>query len=244
MSHSQKDTKIREFFGCIFATTHVKAFFKEIEGFDSKKHSDEIRRNIKNSNAVFVLLGKNVQKYRFTNDWVIWETGIAKGLNKDIWVFEPSNLFRTLKVVIPEVTHYVIYDKDDVIIPEKDIVMLMIYKQIRNIYTHGDGKVNLLFIKKIRRYGDRINFHKYDILKIGDKIIVTKDIIAGLIQLTHDISRVIDKALLEQYPELKISIGIRIGKKNKKKLKKLKEQFGIESRLQKLKEYLTLEIMV
>lgn len=113
VSHSQKDTEIRGFFGTIFATTHVKAFFKEIEGFRSKKYSDEIKKNIQNSNAFFILLGKNGQKLRHTNDWVTWESGVAKGVNKDIWVFKPSNLFGKLKVVIPDVNHYVIYEKDE-----------------------------------------------------------------------------------------------------------------------------------
>ena len=121
-------------------------------------------------------------------------------------------------------------------IPEKDIIMLMIYKQIRNIYTHGDGTANLLFIKKINRYEQRINFHMYDDLQIGDKIKVNHNIIADLYQLTLDICRVIDDVLLEQYPELKIPMGIRLGKKNRKKFKRIEEQFGIESRLKKIKE--------
>lgn len=96
------------------------------------------------------------------------------------------------------------------IIPKKDILMLMIYKQIRNIYTHRDGTADLLFMKKIRRYGNTINFHKYDDVQSGEKIKITYNTIEDLFQLTADICKKIDNALLEQYPELKIPIRKRI----------------------------------
>ena len=132
VSHSQKDTEIRSFFGNIFATTHIKAFFKEIEGFSSKNPSTEISRNIQDSNAVFILLGKNVQKFRHTNDWVDWESGVAKGKNKDIWVFEPASLLGKIEVVIPSVSHYVVYETNDFF---QDYIRKIInsYKEFKNI---------------------------------------------------------------------------------------------------------------
>ncbi|MFX1452897.1 MAG: hypothetical protein ACFFCM_18815 [Promethearchaeota archaeon] len=132
ISHSKKDAEIRSFFEGIFATTHIKAFFKEIEGFSSKEPSEEIKRNIQNSNAVFVLLGEKVQKLRHTNDWVAWESGVAKGLNKDIWVFEPSSLLGKIKVVISHVSHYVLYEPDEFY---QDYIRKIInsYKEFKNI---------------------------------------------------------------------------------------------------------------
>lgn len=113
VSHSQKDTKIRDFFGTVFATTKVKAIFKEIEGFSSTSQSSEIKRNIQDSKAVFILLGKYVQKLSHTRDWVISESGIAEATDKDIWVFEPLSLLGKIDVIIPHLNHYAIYKMDD-----------------------------------------------------------------------------------------------------------------------------------
>jgi len=121
-------------------------------------------------------------------------------------------------------------------IPEKDLYLLMIYKQIRNIYAHRDGTANLLFLKKIKRYGRLINFHEYDDVQIGEKIKITEKSIKDLIQLARSICEIIDMAVLKRYPELKIPINIRLGKKNRKLFKKISEQFGIDKSLEKLKE--------
>lgn len=61
VSHSRKDVKIRDFFGNIFGTTRVKGIFKEIEGIIKKPDPEEIKKDIQDSNAIFILLGKNVQ---------------------------------------------------------------------------------------------------------------------------------------------------------------------------------------
>ena len=71
----------------------------------------KISEDIEQSNALFVLLSKNVQNLPYTRDWVVWETGVAK--NKDIWIFEPYNEFGSISIITPIVKHYVIFGIND-----------------------------------------------------------------------------------------------------------------------------------
>jgi len=109
VSHSKKDKDLRDFFSNAFADTKVRAVFEEFEKIlRGKVTSEQIVKDIENSNAVFIILGPNVQDIPHTRDWVVWETGVAK--NKDIWVFEPYSQFGRISVVIPYLRHYVIFD--------------------------------------------------------------------------------------------------------------------------------------
>ena len=109
VSHSSSDKKVLGFFSTIFASTNVRAVFKEIEGFASNSLYVDIMNYIRISSAVFILLGKNAQKLKHTRDWIAWESGISKTLEKEIWVFEPIHLLGKINVVIPDLSHYVIY---------------------------------------------------------------------------------------------------------------------------------------
>lgn len=113
ISHSAKDEKIRGFFANIFASSNVRAVFKEIEGFSSNSDSEEIEDDIRNSSAVFILLGENVQNLKHTRDWVVWESGVAKTLDKEIWVFEPLSSYGKIDIVIPDVNHYIPFFEND-----------------------------------------------------------------------------------------------------------------------------------
>jgi len=116
ISHSGKDKDLRDFFSNTFAGTKVKAIFEEFEKiFTSKVTSGQIKEDIKNSKAVFVILSQNVQNTPHTRDWVGWETGVAEGIakNKDIWVFEPYSQVGRISIVTPYLRHYVIFDTND-----------------------------------------------------------------------------------------------------------------------------------
>jgi len=121
VSHSSKDRLIVDFFSNAFAVTKVRAIFEEFEAIvESRRGAPEILADIARSNAIFVLLTRNVQRLPHTRDWVVWETGVgaAPGVgsgvaNKDIWVFEPSEETPYLSVVIPRLRHYVRFDRSD-----------------------------------------------------------------------------------------------------------------------------------
>jgi len=50
---------------------------------------------------------------KHTRDWVVWESGTARGTNKDIWVLEALEDFPRLSVVIPHLRHYVCFPYTD-----------------------------------------------------------------------------------------------------------------------------------
>lgn len=113
ISHSKDDTNIRNFFGNII---------NSIEGFNSKFMEFEtikgypalfIEKIIGNEDvkAVFVLLGSNITKSPYTQNWVAFEVGMAKALKKDIWVFEEFNT--DIKFPIPYLDFYMMYTIDN-----------------------------------------------------------------------------------------------------------------------------------
>lgn len=112
VSHSGKDKQLVDFFSNAFSLTKVKAILEKFEKIlTGKITSQKISTDIERSNAVFVLLSKNVQKIPHTRDWVVWETGVAK--NKDIWIFEPYKQIGKISIITPIVKHHVIFNTDE-----------------------------------------------------------------------------------------------------------------------------------
>jgi hypothetical protein len=114
VSHSQKDTKLLDFLNKAFASSNVQAKYEEIELLShGRRTSDQISADISLSNAIFVVLGKNVETLKHTRDWVAWESGIAHAKNKDVWVIEALEDSPKLSVVIPRVQHYLCFNYTD-----------------------------------------------------------------------------------------------------------------------------------
>ncbi|MGA2712450.1 MAG: TIR domain-containing protein [Bryobacteraceae bacterium] len=114
VSHSSKDEASRTLLSKAFASTNVRAIFEEFDAIEKgPADAARIRDNIRQSNAVFVVLGKNVETLQHTRDWVCHEVGIAAETNKDIWVLEPITEANDLSVVIPQFRHYVCFNPAD-----------------------------------------------------------------------------------------------------------------------------------
>jgi ribosomal protein S27E len=118
VSHSREDKDGTDFINRAFASTKVEAKYEEIEAIlQGQRTAAQIGRDILQSNALFVLLGKEIEKLRHTRDWVAWESGVAAGAafqaNKDIWVFEPLEESSQLSVVIPHLRHHVCFEMTD-----------------------------------------------------------------------------------------------------------------------------------
>jgi len=114
ISHSAKDTKPLEFLNRAFATTNVQAKHEEIEAIVSGTRSAlQIRTDINASRAIMVVLGPHAQALKHTRDWIVWESGNASGLGKDIWVLEAFEDSCNLSIVIPHLRHYVSFDYTD-----------------------------------------------------------------------------------------------------------------------------------
>jgi hypothetical protein len=115
ISHSGKDKDLVAFLSQAFAATQVKAVFEEFESIlKGPANAPRIAQDIRQSNAVFVLIGKHVEDLKHTRDWVGWESGFAAATaletNKDIWILEPIADMDELSVAIPHLRHYVCFD--------------------------------------------------------------------------------------------------------------------------------------
>jgi len=112
ISHSKRDTDIIHFVLDAFAGTKVKPHLEEFEKeVPTGVNAQKIAADIQMSNAVFVLLSENVQKLSHTRDWIVWECGTA--VNKEIFVFEPFETLGNISVVVPRVTHYVLFERTE-----------------------------------------------------------------------------------------------------------------------------------
>jgi hypothetical protein len=115
VSHSSKDRDLVSFLSRAFASTQVKAVFEEFETvLKGPANTSRIAGDIRDSNALFVLLGRHVEELKHTRDWVGWECGFAAGAaletNKDVWVLESIVDMDLLSVVVPYLRHYVCFD--------------------------------------------------------------------------------------------------------------------------------------
>ncbi len=71
------------------------------------------------------------------------------------------------------------------------ITELLELKLIRDIYTHGDGEVNQIFLKKT----------KIKNIKLGEKIPLTLELINRAFSVTQAIVKQLDLQLIKKYPE-------------------------------------------
>jgi MTH538 TIR-like domain (DUF1863) len=114
ISHSAKDLKPKHFLNQAFATTKVEAKYEEIEAIVSgKRTAAQIRADINASRAIMVVLGQHANELQHTRDWVLWESGTATGIGKDIWVLEALEDSPRLSIIIPHLRHYVAFDYND-----------------------------------------------------------------------------------------------------------------------------------
>jgi DNA-directed RNA polymerase subunit RPC12/RpoP len=115
VSHSAKDEELVSFLSRAFASTQVKGVFEEFEAIlKGPANAARIANDIRQSNAVFVLLSNTVEQLKHTRDWVGWEGGAAAitalETNKDVWVLEPVTDMDKLSIVVPHFRHYVGFD--------------------------------------------------------------------------------------------------------------------------------------
>jgi len=109
VSHSKRDVEFVDFFNRVAGSTKVALRFMEFEALvGTEVSSREIRTEIEESNAVFILLSQNVDGLPHTRDWVLWEAGVAS--NKDVWVFERASTQGKVDVITPHLRDYVVFE--------------------------------------------------------------------------------------------------------------------------------------
>ena len=82
-------------------------------------------------------------------------------------------------------------------IKEDFINLLNFFKQIRNLYTHGDGTINQIFLKRTEHLG--IKKEKY---RKGEKVQLTDELVEDLQNIISSIIIQFDNSLTVLYPEL------------------------------------------
>ena len=96
VSHSAKDKELVAFVSQAFASIQVRAVFEEFEAIlKGAANAGRIASDIRQSNGVFVLLGKHAEELRHSRDWVAWESGVAASVGE---------VDRALSVVGPAMT--------------------------------------------------------------------------------------------------------------------------------------------
>lgn len=89
MSHARDDTAGNNFFNQLFASSGIRANWYPYTDGRTFPHILGIRRAVSTSSAVFVVLSKSMEERPHTRSWVSYEAGIAVGMNRPVWVFEP-----------------------------------------------------------------------------------------------------------------------------------------------------------
>src|SRR4030042_3699445 len=137
VSHSQYDGDIRKSFSEIFAIAGVMAKYMEFESIYPPAWAI-IKEQIRSSEAVFLLLGPNIRRTCFTENWVAFEVGLSCAFGKDVWVFEQIN--SNSDFPIPYLTDYMLYNLE--IQDHFDYIRSIIegYKQPLTILPLGDAR--------------------------------------------------------------------------------------------------------
>lgn len=106
LAHSRQDVDLRQWVDAAFADSDMKV--KRLEFEEEARHNPPIPvlvERMRDSKAVFVLLGPHLVQSRHTIAWVAAETGLARGLDRRVWVFEDSE--KPVDVPVPFVDAYV-----------------------------------------------------------------------------------------------------------------------------------------
>jgi len=86
-------------------------------------------------------------------------------------------------------------------IESRALKLFNLFKQFRNLYSHGDGIISYIFLNKIEKIGYKIKY-----FKLGEKLIVDDELIDDVRSMIFFIGSTFDKAFSSSYPELKVNI--------------------------------------
>jgi hypothetical protein len=104
ISHSGDDRNGWDFFQGLFGSVSHSAFWYAWSG-PTPPHSGALFRAISQSASLFVVLSEGMEKPQ-TRSWVGYEVGVARALNRPVWVFERAST-RPVEVPVPFLTGYI-----------------------------------------------------------------------------------------------------------------------------------------
>jgi len=148
IAHSRRDKILAPWFDRVFAREpRVGAVQFEFE-LVAVNPIQELYSRLQSSVALFVLLSPEVMITLQTSNWIAAETGLARGLGKPIWAFEP--LSSPVKFPVPFVDHYVRLPIEHIDSPWDDRGAFGLVRGIIQDYIHGDPQ------EKLRRSAGRL----------------------------------------------------------------------------------------
>lgn len=80
------------------------------------------------------------------------------------------------------------------------------YKEIRNLLTHSDGVINLLFQNRISNWNLSVEDLNLKSLKLGDKLVIDQLLISDFLKILFDIMIEIDIIMVKKFPELRFEM--------------------------------------
>lgn len=89
---------------------------------------------------------------------------------------------------------------------QKVINKLIGYKEIRNLLTHADGIINLLFQNRIFNRNLSVEDLNLNSLKLGEKIIIDHLLFSDFLNILFDIMIEIDIIMVKKFPELRFEM--------------------------------------
>lgn len=96
VSHSSKDNDKIGFFNAFFRDTNIKPVFMEFEQWsrDFKPNWQWIKKEIRRSKALFLILTEKIIEKNYTQNWIAYEIGVAANCSPSlpVFVFKEENV--------------------------------------------------------------------------------------------------------------------------------------------------------
>jgi hypothetical protein len=168
ISHTQKDKNFCDDFDRIVARVGIKAFRSEFEKIPTPSWKT-IKEEMGRSTALFFLVGdelassqeSNSPNWRYTQNWIAYEIGLACQLGIDVWAICSKNV--TINFPMPFISHYCIADLED-------RTYFELIKKVLEAYKVKDANIDKMINKPLVKCSEEscgIEFYFCNELKFG-----------------------------------------------------------------------------
>ena len=113
ISHSKRDKELVNAMAKVLRNIKHDPIIEELIPEEEKENVpyEEIRKNVNQSDHVFLFLTDNIVLTEYTRNWVSFEVGLTASEHKKLLVFERSGV--PVPYPIPYLTDYMIFDEDN-----------------------------------------------------------------------------------------------------------------------------------
>ena len=110
ISHSKRDEQLVQNIQTILINVGHTPIIEEFipESMKEPIPNEEIRKNVQQSDAVFLFLTDEIVRTKYTENWVIYEVGLASDRQIPVFVFERKGF--PIHYPIPYITDYMVFD--------------------------------------------------------------------------------------------------------------------------------------